>query len=136
MITGGLVAHPAARAREVMGFYRDFIASAPDELTTFLGITGAPDGSGIICALVAAHCGSLEDGAKAVQPLKEFGPPVMDMMGPIPFVAHQSCHAGNPPGKQVYWKSQFLRGLPDEALDVIADHALRMPSIQSVSASL
>jgi FAD/FMN-containing dehydrogenase len=133
MVTGGLVAHPAPRAREVMGFYRDFIASVPDELTAYCGVTGAPDGSGLICAILALHCGSLEEGEKAVRPIKEFGPPVMDMMGPIPFTAHQSMlDESSPPGHQIYWKSEFLRELSDEVLDIVAEHALRMPSQMSL----
>jgi hypothetical protein len=129
LITGGLVAHPAEKAREVMGFWSDFVKTAPDELTSYCGVTGAPDGSGLICAIIAAHCGGLEEGARAVQPLKEFGPPVMDAMGPIPFVAHQSLLDGaNPPGRLVYWKSEFLRELSPALLDTIASHAVRMPS--------
>jgi FAD/FMN-containing dehydrogenase len=132
LITGGLVAHPAARAREVMGFWSEFVKTAPDELTSYCGVTGAPDGSGLICAIIAAHSGSLEDGAKAVQPIKDFGPPAMDAMGPIPFVVHQSLlDEGNQPGRLIYWKSEFLRELTPELLDIVAGHAVKMPSVAS-----
>ena len=52
------------------------------------GLQTAPDGSGAkLAAIVAAHCGSLDDGEAAVRPIKAFGPPVMDAMGPIPYCA-------------------------------------------------
>ena len=46
MITGGLVAHPFERARDVLRFFRDVTASLPDEFTVFAGLIHAPDGSG------------------------------------------------------------------------------------------
>jgi hypothetical protein len=49
------------------------------------GLLSAPDGSGAkLVGIIAAHCGPLEDGEAAMKPLKAFGPPVMDAMGPIP----------------------------------------------------
>jgi FAD/FMN-containing dehydrogenase len=133
IVAGGLVAHPAARTREVYGFYADFIKTVPEELTAFCGVTGAPDGSGLIAAIVAAHCGSLEEGEKALAPIKEFGPPVMDAMGPIPFVALQSIlDEGAGPGNLVYWKSEFLREMSPELMDIVAEKAVRMPSPKSL----
>ena len=69
VITGGLVAHPLAKAREVLHFFREQCASAPDELMLAAGLIHAPDGSGAkLVAIVAAHCGSLSDGENALRP--------------------------------------------------------------------
>jgi FAD/FMN-containing dehydrogenase len=130
MITGGLVAHPVTEARNVLSFWNSFRATCPDELTVFAAITGAPDGSGnLIAGIAGAHCGSLEEGEKAVKPIKEFGQPVMDAMGPLPFLAMQSLlDDAFVAGSQVYWRGEFLKELSPEAIDVIVEKAVKMPS--------
>jgi FAD/FMN-containing dehydrogenase len=82
-LIAGLVAHPFAAPRDVLRFYRDFTESLPDELTAFAGVLHAPDGSGAKIAVVAVcYAGSLEAGEKAVAPIRRFGSPVMDVIGP------------------------------------------------------
>jgi FAD/FMN-containing dehydrogenase len=132
VIAGGLAAWPVAMARECLSFFGEFTADLPDELTVFLGFTGAPDGSGNIAGLIAAHSGSIEDGERALQPVKAFGPPAMDMLGPLPYLAQQALFdPAFPKGAQVYWKSTFLRALSPEACDVIARYAQELPSPSS-----
>jgi hypothetical protein len=123
IIAGGLVAHPHATAMNVLKFFREQCASAPDELMLVAGLISAPDGSGAkLAAIVAAHCGSLPDGEAALRPFKAFGPPVMDAMGPIPYCAQNALFdAALPKGALNYWKSQFLTDLSDEAIRVLAD---------------
>jgi FAD/FMN-containing dehydrogenase len=123
IIAGGLVAHPLAKATDVLKFFREQCASAPDELMLLAGLINAPDGSGAkLVAIVAAHCGSLPDGEAALRPFKAFGPPVMDAMGPIPYCAQNALFdASLPRGALNYWKSQFLTDLNDEAIGVLVD---------------
>src|SRR6202171_4665875 len=85
-VTAGLIAHPFDRARDLLRFFRDSTASLPDEHTIFGTLTHAPDGSGTkVAAMATCHCGSLEAGEKAMRPLKRFGSPVLDAIGPIPY---------------------------------------------------
>jgi FAD/FMN-containing dehydrogenase len=127
-VVGGLVAHPLPRAREVLQFYRHYIASSPDELTTLVVFATTPEGHQII-ALAACYAGSLEQGAEALRPLKEFGPPVMDMMGPLPYTALQQANDPTAPaGMQNYWKAAFLQDLSDEAIDAIIEYATHATS--------
>ncbi|HXH23249.1 MAG TPA: FAD-binding oxidoreductase [Dehalococcoidia bacterium] len=130
MLVGGIIVHPVSEARQVFSFWNDFRATCPDELTLFAVIAGAPDGSGnIISALAGAYSGSIEEGEKAVRPLKEFGQPLMDAMGPLPFVALQSMlDEGFQPGMLVYWKAEFLRELTPAAIDAIVEIGEKMPS--------
>ncbi|MGH9204063.1 MAG: FAD-binding oxidoreductase, partial [Vicinamibacterales bacterium] len=123
IIAGGLVAHPHANTMDVLKFFREQCASAPDELMLVAGLLSAPDGSGAkLAAIVAAHCGSLPDGEAALRPFKAFGQPVMDAMGPIPYCAQNALFdASLPKGALNYWKSQFLTDLSDEAIRVLAD---------------
>ncbi len=123
IIVGGLVAHPLAKAKEVLRFYREFTRSAPDDLTTYAIPTTAPDGSTPIIAIAVCYPGPVEEGERIVKPIKEFGPPVIDQIGPMPYTAHQSMFdAGTPPGFRSYWKMNFLKGLPDDAIDTIVAH--------------
>jgi hypothetical protein len=56
MVVGGLIAHPFAAARDLLRFYRDALASCPDELTVFAGLVHAPDGSGMkLAAMIVCH---------------------------------------------------------------------------------
>ena len=130
IVTGGLAAHPFARAREVLAFFRDTAGSLPDEMTLFGGLIHAPDGSNNkLAAMLACHCGALPAGEAAVKPIKAFGPPVMDALGPIPYTAmNQMLDAGYPKGALNYWKSSFLSSLSDAAIDTLIDCYARVPS--------
>ncbi|HEX2476632.1 MAG TPA: FAD-binding oxidoreductase [Lacipirellulaceae bacterium] len=129
-ITGGLVAHPFDRAREVLRFFRDFTVSLPDEFTVFAGLIHAPDGSGAkLAAIVTCHCGSLAAGETAVRPLKQFGSPVMDAIGPMPYCQlNGMLDAAYPKGALNYWKSSFLAQLSDDAIDTMIECFARCPT--------
>ncbi len=125
MVTGGLVAHPFPRARDVARFFRDTaMAGLPDEVFMVNALAHAPDGSGAkIAGLAAVHCGTLEDGARDLAPIKAFGPPVIDLMGPMPYVAaNMMLDATFVSGSRNYWKSHFLPMLSDEAIDALVAH--------------
>ena len=129
-ITGGLIAHPFDRARDVLKFVRDFAAKLPDEFMAFAGLIHAPDGSGTkLAAIVACHCGSVADGETAVRPLKQFGTPLMDAMGPIPYCQLNGMLDGAyPKGALNYWKSSFLAQLSDTGIDTLVDCFARCPT--------
>ena len=133
MVFGGLVAHPFTEARDVLRFYRDFTQSLPDDLTAFAGLLHAPDGSGAqIAAIMVCHAGSLEAGAAAVAPVKRFGSPVMDVIGPMPYSAvNMPFDAGFPHGALNYWKSSFLATLADGAIDTMIERFAAAPSPMS-----
>jgi FAD/FMN-containing dehydrogenase len=133
MVIGGLVAHPFTAARDVLHFYRDFTQSLPDDLTAFAGLLHAPDGSGAqIAAIMVCHAGSLEAGAAAVAPVKRFGSPVMDVIGPMPYSAvNMLFDAGFPRGALNYWKSSFLATLADGAIDTMIERFAAAPSPMS-----
>jgi len=78
----------------------------------------APDGSGEkLAALVLCHCGTLEEGEAAAAPLKRFGRPAQDAVGPMPYAqVNAMLDAAYPFGALNYWKSSFLSGLGDDAI--------------------
>ena len=133
VITGGVVAHPLARALDVLKFFRDTCADLPDEMMMVAGLQTAPDGSNAkLVGLVASHAGSLSDGEAAVRPLKAFGPPVMDALGPIPYCTlNNMLDPAFPKGAFNYWKAQFLADLSDEAIRTIVTSFEACPSPMS-----
>ncbi len=127
-VLGGMVLHPRARAREVLRFYREFAAGQPDELTTYAALLTVPDGSPVV-ALVCCYAGPVEAGETAVEPLRGFGPPVVDLIGPMPYTAVQGLIGqGFPAGRLNYWKSTLLREIPDEVIEALTDYTAQVPS--------
>jgi FAD/FMN-containing dehydrogenase len=130
LITGGLVAHPFEAAEEFLRFYRDFAAGSSDDLMTFAGVGHAPDGSGAKLALcVACHLGSPEQAEKELDPLRQFGSPLLVELGPLPYaVLNSLLDAGYPPGSLNYWKSGFLNEVSDGVIDMILEQFAVCPS--------
>ncbi len=130
IVTGGLIAYPFSAAWDVLRFFRDVTASLPDEFTVFGGLIHAPDGSGTkLAAIVLCHCGPLGAGEKAAQPIKKFGAPIMDVIGPMPYAQVNSMlDAGYPRGALNYWKSNFLSSLSDEAIRTMIDCFAKCPT--------
>jgi hypothetical protein len=133
MITGGAVAHPLPRALDALRFYRDTCASLPDEVMLVAALQTAPDGSGTkMLGIAGGHCGSLEEGEAAFRPLKAFGPPVMDLIGPMPYAAlNGMLDPAFPKGAFSYWKAQFLTDLSDDAIRTIVAGFQACPSPMS-----
>ena len=133
MITGGLVAHPLSRAFDVLRFFRDTCRSLPDEAMVVAGLQTAPDGSNTkLVGILASHCGSLQQGEAALRPLKTFGPPVMDLIGPIAYTTlNTMLDPAFPRGARNYWKAQFLTDLSDDAIQVLIEAFQKCPSPMS-----
>jgi FAD/FMN-containing dehydrogenase len=124
-VISGMLVHPMSRAREVLAFYRDFVtAGLPDELVVYAGAVSTPDGMPVI-ALIPSWTGEdLDAGERAIAPLRAFGPPVADLVQRMPYVAMQGMiDAAAGYGLRSYWKSHFLRALPDEAIDTFVRFA-------------
>jgi FAD/FMN-containing dehydrogenase len=127
-VLGGMVIHPVERARNVLKFYREFTRTAPDALTSMAVCLTSPEGAPVV-ALLVCYNGPLAEGEKVLQPLRAFGPPVVDHIGPMAYTALQSMlEAGFPSGLQNYWKSNFLQDLSNDAIAVMVDSFAQMPA--------
>ena len=129
-VISGLIAYPFDMAWDVLRRYRDLTERLPDELTMVATVAHAPDGSGQkLAAMALCHCGSLAEGEKAVQPIKAFGTPVMDVIAAQPYTLMNSMlDAGYPRGALNYWKSSFLSTLSDDAIQAMIDGFARCPA--------
>jgi FAD/FMN-containing dehydrogenase len=133
-ILGGMVAYPLAKAKEVLRFYREFSKAAPDELTTYAAFLDLPDG-GTAAAVICCYCGPIDKGEEVVRPLKSFGPPLQDMLGPMPYTVQQCLtDAAFPAGSYYYNKGGSLPDLTDQAIEVFAEYAAKKPSALSLVA--
>lgn len=133
-VLGGMVIHSVDRAEEVLRFYREFTASEPDELTTYAGLLTGPDGN-VVVALVACYAGDLEEGERVVASLREFGPPLVDALGPTTFLDVQGILTAAFPDERLnYWKSSLTNEISDELIAVVCDFARRIPSPHSAVA--
>jgi FAD/FMN-containing dehydrogenase len=136
-VLAGLLAWPMEQAVEVLRFYRDFVADAPDEVGIMANLRLAPALPAIpeelhgqpIVALIVCYAGPVEKGREVLRPLRAFKPPALDAVGPKPYVAHQAMFdAAYPHGRHYYWKAWKLPPLTDAAIDVMVEHASAISS--------
>jgi FAD/FMN-containing dehydrogenase len=133
-VISGMILHPFSRAHDVLRCYRDFVmAGVPDELTVFATAITSPEGLQLI-AIIPAYSGpDLAEGERLLAPLRELGRPVADFVTRMPYVSMQRMFdAGAPHGVRSYWKSTFLRALPDEAIDTFVHCAAARPSARTI----
>ncbi len=127
-VLGGMIIHPRDKATEVMKFYREFVKTAPEELTLYMGLLTSPDGIPVV-ALIGCYAGDLQKGEAVLKPLREFGSPIVDLMGPMPYTQMQSLlNPAAPHGNRYYWKANFLEDLYDDVIDAIVYYAPSVPS--------
>jgi FAD/FMN-containing dehydrogenase len=131
VLLAGPIVHPLAAAHAALRFYREFTASAPDALQVMAVLSTSPEGIPLL-ALIAVYGGPVPEGERVLQPLRQFGSPAADLIGPMSYSQVQRMFDdGFPPGRRHYWKSGFLDGLDDEAIAVLVDHFTRVPSPHS-----
>jgi len=132
IVLGGMLMYPAFMGRELVRFWRDFMADAPDEVGSGLAFLTAPPEDFVpepvrgtpVIGVIVCYAGDPEEGQNVLKPLLEFGPPGMAMVQPMPYVAlQQMIDPGNQKGFLNYWTGDFYNSMPDEAVDTIVDIA-------------
>ncbi len=125
-------------AKKVMQAYRDQIAKAPIELGVFVGLKTVPPTDPFpkehwgkkAVALIGAYNGSADNGQKAMKPFRDALPePLFDWMSEMPFIAMQTLFDPFfPKGLQWYWKGDYVKELPDAAIDAHIEQIKAAPS--------
>src|SRR5215216_3642397 len=127
-VLAGPLIHSLDAAPKLFGYFRDVVPTLPDALGCMAGLLTSPEGEPL-AALVPAYAGPLAEGEEVVRPLRQFGSPVADLVGPMPYQALQTIFdAAFPAGLRNYWKSSFLKGLDAAAIAVMVEHFSRAPS--------
>jgi len=138
-ILAGLIVYPLEQARQVLTRYREFAATAPEELNVWCILRAAPPlpflpeevhGKNVV-VLALFYGGDIEAGRNLIEPLRRFGDPYGEHIGTQLYVDWQQ--AFDPlltPGARNYWKSHNLKELQDGALDPIIKYASSLPTPQ------
>lgn len=141
MVMGGMVIWPVEMAGDVLRFYREFIADAPDEVGGGVAIITAPPAPFVppemqgkhAVAIIACAFTDPERGEELLRPIREFRSPAIDIVGPMPYTAvQQMLDPGNPPGLYNYWKAELFQELTDELIDLSVAHGDKMPQSHSL----
>jgi FAD/FMN-containing dehydrogenase len=123
--------------RQVLRAWRDFTQTAPDAISSLAVLWSVPDNEHFpeelrrrpVVVLGTVYDGPADEGAAAMQPLRELATPLMDLSGPIPYTAlQQAFDPFFPVGSLYYWKSTYIDTLSDEAIDVMLERARIRPS--------
>lgn len=130
MVLAGMLIHAIETAPETIQTYRDYVEQMPDELVTGLAIVPAPPADFVppqmhgvpILAIVVLWAADPDAGRDAVNGLRRIGPPLMDLVEPMPYTAFQSIlDPFAPKGWQNYHRGEHLSGLPDEAIQAYVE---------------
>jgi FAD/FMN-containing dehydrogenase len=142
-VLAGPILWDAADAGEVLRLYRDFIREAPDELGTVVRFGTAPPLPVIpehlhwrsVVMIGTCHAGPIGEGEKVLRPLRAFPTPLLDLVGPAPYVGFQGALDSTVAhGWNYYWKSTHLPELHDDLIDVLVEHAFSCSSPRSYAA--
>ncbi|HEX2740840.1 MAG TPA: FAD-binding oxidoreductase [Rubrobacter sp.] len=136
-VLAGPIFWPMEESPNVLRFYREWIAEAPDELMTIVIHRKAPPlpfvprelHGKLVVAVVCCYAGPIEEGEQVVKPLKELGSPVLDLCVPKPYLAHQAMFdLSFQHGWWYYMRACDVAQLTDEVIDITVDHSLRIKS--------
>jgi FAD/FMN-containing dehydrogenase len=118
-ILGGPLIYPFAKAREVLDFFVEFTARAPDELNLDCAIV-APPGAKPMVILEVCYSGDLATGEKVIAPVRSFMQPLADQVKAMPYVQLQAGgDEANAAGRSYYLKSGFVEKMDPALLDAM-----------------
>jgi FAD/FMN-containing dehydrogenase len=131
IVLAGLAMWPLERAGDVLPAWRDYMDSAPDELSSAIVVVTAPPEEFVpvhlrgrtVLGMAVLYVGDPDEGASVVQPLKELKPD-LDQIGPMPYTAFQAAlDPLAPRGMRSYWRGEYMNGLSDAAIETFLEHA-------------
>jgi FAD/FMN-containing dehydrogenase len=132
MVLAGLVLHPIQEAKHLIRSYRNYVEAAPEELATAVAIFMAPPAPFVpqhlqgkpVLGMVAMYIGDADEGQDVVAPLKDLGPPAVDLIQPMPYTSFQAILDPTAPwGLLNYNRGEHLTQLSDGAIDTYVEHA-------------
>lgn len=135
-------ANTQERMKTAIRFYRDYVAVAPDEVSTIMALGQFPEDAHFpeslhnqrFALIAAVYAGPVDEGKNTLQPISNFSTPLLDLSGVKPYIeAQQMFDADYPDGLRYYWKSLNLLELSEEAIECIAQHAWQQASPYSTT---
>ena len=141
-IYGGPMFFEVADAPAVMRAYDEYIQEAPEQLGAFFAWQTAPplpfipeDRHGdVFCAMITCWNGRPEQGEQMIKPFRDAAEVKAELVGAMPYpVLNSAFDALLPKGLRQYWKADFVRELPDEAIAAHVEHGPRVPTLPSTA---
>lgn len=139
-VVAGPTFYDLEQTPQVMRWYREFILQAPEELNGFFAFMTVPPAPMFpenlhlkkVAAVVWCYCGPQDKAEEVFAPIREFGPPILYGVQPLPYPVLQSLFDGvYPPGHQWYWRADFVSELSDTAIERHLEYARQLPTWQS-----
>jgi FAD/FMN-containing dehydrogenase len=128
----GPILYPLEAGREVLRFYREVAPTLPDDAICFLAMMTSPEGNKVV-ALLPAYFGPPETGAEVLQPLRDFGAPLADLVGPVVYRDLQTLSDPSfPAGLRNYWKAGVVQKLTDDTIEALVDAFAQAPSARDI----
>ncbi len=120
-VVGGDILFPISEAKQLLNFYAEYSASAPDELYIDGGLVSAPgEFSGVMFHV--CYSGPLSKADEIIAPIRKAGTPILDDIRPVDYVAIQrSGDTADPRAKGSWMKSGFVSEITPAMIDVIID---------------
>jgi FAD/FMN-containing dehydrogenase len=135
-VMAGMLIFPGEDSRKVLEFYRDYMPNAPVELASWFVMRKAPPapfvpeewhGRDVIILAICAT-GPLDNAERLIQPLRDLGNLVADIVAPMPYVAWQKVlDMAQAAGARNYWKSNEFNELSDGLIDTFIEYARNVP---------
>ena len=125
---------------DIMKWYREFILQAPEEINGFFAFLTVPPAPPFpealhfkkMCGIVWCYTGAMEQANEILAPLRGYRRPAFEFFAAMPFPMLQGMFDGlYPPGLQWYWKADFVKELPDDAIALHLQHAAKLPTMHS-----
>ncbi len=139
-VFGGPMLWQLDQATEVMQWYREFITTAPEDLSGFFAFLVVPPGppfpehlhTKTMCGVVWCYTGPPQQAEETFNSIRNLRIPACDLVGPMPYPALQSMFdALYPSGLQWYWKADFFKELSDEAISRHLKYGSKLPTMHS-----
>ncbi len=139
-VVAGPMLWPLDQAAEVLAFYAEFMAAAPEQLNGFFAFLTVPPAPPFpeelhlqkMCGVVWCYAGPAADAEAALAPVRKAFPPALDGVGEVPLPAMQSAFDGlYPHGDQWYWRADFVETIPEAAIEAHVAHANELPTWKS-----
>lgn len=142
VIYGGVIIYELEHLDTVAELYREYIASAPEDMGMFLGLHQGPPVPFLpeefhgqpVAVLVGAWTGPHDEGQREWQRFMDVVPVAGSFVGPLPYTALNTLFDPLlPKGLQAYWKAEFLPALSDDVLQVARAFGENIPSPETAN---
>ena len=138
-VVAGPTFWPLEQTGDILRWYRDWIVAAPEELSGFFAVMSVPPAPPFppalhgqkVCAIIWCWTGEASRADAALEPVRALEP-ILFGLQEMPFPMLQSAFdAVYPPGLEWYWKADFVREIPDAAVEEHVRFAAQLPTPHS-----